>query len=75
MFCIDEMEIDTESTAKVHGKVLLFTSRDSTEPLMAFHQEVTPKLSTVLQELSGRYSPVQSKCFHTFVFFFIIVIY
>jgi hypothetical protein len=54
------MDVDYEHP--VDGRVLLYTSRDAYEPFMAFRQEVTPELPVILEGLSGRYSPVKSKC-------------
>jgi len=55
-----DMDIDTEIRTKVQGKVLLYTNRDSVEPFMTMKREVTPALPDILQELSGRYSPIKS---------------
>jgi len=56
---------------KVSGKVLLYTSHITAEPpLMTMWREVTPNLPAILQDLSGHYSPIQSKlffCCHFFV--------
>jgi hypothetical protein len=65
------MDVDTELPAKVGGKVLLYTSRDSAEPHMAFRRDVTPELPVVLQELSERYSPIKSMCFTVMSSFFL----
>ena len=68
------MDLDDNLPPKVSGKVLLYDSRDVEEPLMTFCQKVTPDLSTILQRLSERYSPVKSKSFGIFLVFFLIVI-
>src|ERR1700675_245107 len=54
------MDIDEDRT-KIRGKVFLYTDRTSNEPMMSMRQDVTPDLPTILGELSGRYSPIQSK--------------
>jgi len=60
---------DGDVVMKIQGKVLLYTSRDSIEPMMAMRQDVTPVLSDVLLGLSGRYSPIRSG----FLYFLAIV--
>jgi hypothetical protein len=54
------MDVDYEHP--VDGRVLLFTSCNADEPFMAFCQEVTLELPTILKGLSERYLPVKSKC-------------
>ena len=61
-FLIDDMNIDTElPRLPVRGKVMLYTSRDkAAEPEMVMMQNVSTQLPSVLQALSGRFSPIQS---------------
>lgn len=46
----------------VHGKVLLYTSRDmDARPIMSISSKTTSQLPSILQELSGRFSPIQKR--------------
>jgi hypothetical protein len=63
------MDIDIPE-GPVKGRVLLFTSRDANvAPAMSMNQEVTTHIRSVLNFLSGRYSPIRSQFFF-WVFFF-----
>jgi hypothetical protein len=54
-FFVDNLsDNDGDVVMKIQGKVLLYTSRDSIEPMMAMRQDVTPVLSDVLLGLSGK---------------------
>jgi hypothetical protein len=54
--------MDIDIPTNISGKVLLYTSRGTGDsPLMTMRRDVTPNLPTILQDLSGRYSPIQSE--------------
>jgi hypothetical protein len=55
--------------APPRGKVLLFVNRDpGTSPYMSFTTETTSELPVVLEELSGRFSPVEKRDCRIYVY-------
>jgi len=55
------MHDNTAIPSKVQGKVLLYDSRNTAEPpFMTMWRDITSNLPTILQGLSGRYSPIKS---------------
>jgi hypothetical protein len=65
------MDVDFSTNQPVHGKVLLYTSKEKTaEPTMSMMGEVGNQLPPVLDKLAGRYSPIQSVFINSVLFYF-----
>jgi hypothetical protein len=55
-----DMDVDA-GVYQADGKVLLFTSKESTEPAMSIAHRVSSELPPILKTLARRFSPIQSK--------------
>ena len=62
LYLAEDMNMDIDIPTNISGKVLLYTSHETDEPpFMTMRRDVTSNLPTILQDLSGRYSPIQSE--------------